>query len=1076
MQDVEESAIEPIKAKKKRKPKAKTEVRTDNDAALKASDAAALAREEALRKVEEDQQALREARAKQRELEEELLEKRKQVCISDKSSCVRRRPFFRVLVNLHQHHVQELLSEENGFWRKRMEEEQREKALLAQTQDGSDSSPSRSEQQNRSIGSSAGTQVPGGVKEAQAQKSPGHTASTRASQGILNKADSASQRMSGHMNGASKRGHSAAVAGSVPRMQGKHAASAAAGRQQQHSTHAAANRGQQQPRPQTNTVHATEMHHQPNAAAAVDKPHSAAVATRQQQQQPQLNNKAAVADGEPLTPRRSYARAMQSESEGGNSAYDSPPQSRVLSAQEPDHPTLAQTHGQPDMSDSIPQSAAHPAPQPPSHPAVAVSEQTDAASSCERAAQPRLQPPPEPPSTSPAVPQQPMQQEAVGIPALACTDATPRSSDATVCAAVPLQGTATSENAQQHTADHTAAPARHTEGPQCTANVPSETVQGQTRHGPGAYSLGADAQPQNQVYRPVPTAHAAHPSMVPAHQVMYMPHGHYGTVVYHQHNAPVMAQYLTPYGMYPQSHVQCQPLAWSGNQWNAQAPAFIPTHSTSSVPPGANVAQGAYAGPMHGMPQPVPEHRVADSGARPQEGKQGTASTAPEANGASKRMPVSATAESTDSSESCATVTAAPAEASPTAMPNSGCEGPPEPSLPATDACAPKKASKGNNARHAPLANIKTDASGRGDKCDVKSPGSAGSRSSRKRAAKKARRDIAVLEEEHAARYMLVGGRVGLRNRQGENHCFLNVIVQALYHLKKFSTRLMQLDLDNLPGRQSSHAEWRLLKSLAALFREFETTCEAGSTESSPTLSPDGLRSALPSAFANQGMHDADEVLHELFVALLHAEMGAYGSAQDPLAPVYSFVSETVAKQLTTGRSANEKSWAKRLVLEVSSDIYPQSLTLDTFGMRVQLPGRKPAPPGKVSVERFVRFFHHVYERMLITNHQQQVASNASVSWAQRVKMSGFDSDNSVPLLSRPSVVAIKMVWATPVAGKGHIRDVCTAMADADSLDLAQLFTCVDEPAKLQLRCDRKPVGVCVSMNTQLQALGDCLD
>ena len=93
----------------------------------------------------------------------------------------------------------------------------------------------------------------------------------------------------------------------------------------------------------------------------------------------------------------------------------------------------------------------------------------------------------------------------------------------------------------------------------------------------------------------------------------------------------------------------------------------------------------------------------------------------------------------------------------------------------------------------------------------------------------------------------------------------------------------MQLDLDNLPGRQSSHAEWRLLKSLAALFREFETTCESGTTENSQTLSPDGLRSALPSAFANQGMHDADEVLHELFVALLHAEMGAYGSAKDPV-------------------------------------------------------------------------------------------------------------------------------------------------------------------------------------------------
>lgn len=88
MQDVEAPVVEPAKAKKKRKSKAKVEIRADTDAAQKAAEAAALAREEALRKVEEEQQALRAARAKQRELEEELLEKRKQVHISDSSPCV----------------------------------------------------------------------------------------------------------------------------------------------------------------------------------------------------------------------------------------------------------------------------------------------------------------------------------------------------------------------------------------------------------------------------------------------------------------------------------------------------------------------------------------------------------------------------------------------------------------------------------------------------------------------------------------------------------------------------------------------------------------------------------------------------------------------------------------------------------------------------------------------------------------------------------------------------------------------------------------------------------------------------
>jgi len=77
----------------------------------------------------------------------------------------------------------------------------------------------------------------------------------------------------------------------------------------------------------------------------------------------------------------------------------------------------------------------------------------------------------------------------------------------------------------------------------------------------------------------------------------------------------------------------------------------------------------------------------------------------------------------------------------------------------------------------------------------------------------------------------------------------------------------MQLDVPQLPGRTSSYTEWRLLSALASLFREFEATNIAD--DSSPTLSPDGLRSALPSAFANEGdMHDAHEVLHEMFSAL----------------------------------------------------------------------------------------------------------------------------------------------------------------------------------------------------------------
>lgn len=309
-------------------------------------------------------------------------------------------------------------------------------------------------------------------------------------------------------------------------------------------------------------------------------------------------------------------------------------------------------------------------------------------------------------------------------------------------------------------------------------------------------------------------------------------------------------------------------------------------------------------------------------------------------------------------------------------------------------------------------------------------------------------------------RYMLVGGRVGLRNRMGENHCFLNVIVQSLFQLKTFSSKLMALDPYDLPGRQSSHAAWRLFKSLSALFHEFEaTTCEAANTDSSPTLSPDGLRSALPSAFATEGgMHDADEVLHELFVGLLSAEVGAFSKDEDPLVPRLLTIPEAVATQMTSPRSpGGEKSWAQRLVLEDTPDAFSESVTLSTFGMRVQLPHPRAAPPEKVYVERFVRFFHHVYECKLTSNHELEMAADSPMSWSERVLAAGDEDIGAVPLLSRPSVVAIKVVWSTPVAVRSYIHEVCQTMAEADILDLTKIFTCVDEPALMQLRCAFHP-------------------
>lgn len=359
-----------------------------------------------------------------------------------------------------------------------------------------------------------------------------------------------------------------------------------------------------------------------------------------------------------------------------------------------------------------------------------------------------------------------------------------------------------------------------------------------------------------------------------------------------------------------------------------------------------------------------------------------------------------------------------------------------------------------------PLASIRTEAAANklreSHLPTSKSPRSPSS--SKRRAAKKARKAVALdsskslaaLENQHEARYKLVGGRVGLRNRFGQNHCFLNVIVQALWHLKSFSKELMLLDVPLLPGRSSSHSEWRLLSALASLFHEFEASTVT--EDSSPTLSPDGLRSALPSAFANEGdMHDAHEVLHEMFSALHFAQAGGGPRSIDPTLPLLSFVPEAhVSRPPTNATAVAETTWARR----VGPDDTTSSLVIHTFGMRVQVPNPQESPlPGRIAVDRFVRYFHHVNTEPLINTHQEAVARGSSFNWSQAVQRSGFDAGTDVPLLSHPSVVTLTIVWHTARPNRRHIQDVCDTMQTAEVLDISQLFTGTKRPTNHHLRC-----------------------
>lgn len=552
-------------------------------------------------------------------------------------------------------------------------------------------------------------------------------------------------------------------------------------------------------------------------------------------------------------------------------------------------------------------------------------------------------------------------------------------------------------------------------------------------------------------------------------------HG-YGMVYQPAHYQAVMHPVAHfPPGAVP--HPQFQAMQWTpANQLNAQAPAFVPGHAPADGVPGQHHPQMRPPPPgmYHVHPAHVQQQQLAPGQVQPPSSDGAQSSRAAESmhhpppNAHSGPEAILSTAEdrsvtqpdadsaATDSNSSSSTIAAEPCcDAVHTCCVSKG----DDKSLHASVDTGPTDAVA--NPR-TPLASIRTEAAANklreAHPLTSKSPRSPSS--SKKRAAKKARRAVALdsskslaaLENQHEARYKLVSGRVGLRNRFGQNHCFLNVIVQALWHLQSFSKELMLLDVPLLPGRSSSHSEWRLLSALASLFHEFEASTVT--EDSSPTLSPDGLRSALPSAFANEGdMHDAHEVLHEMFSALHFAQAGGGPGSIDPTLPLLSFVPEAhVSRPPMNTTAVAETTWARRVGPDDKDT--PSSLVIHTFGMRVQVPNPQESPlPGRIAVDRFVRYFHHVNTEPLISTHQEAVARNSSFNWSQAVQRSGFDAGTDVPLLSHPSVVTLTIVWHTARPNRRHIQDVCDTMQTAEILDISQLFTGTKRPMNHHLRC-----------------------
>eukprot|EP00743_Colponemidia_sp_Colp-15_P008670 GILK01009438.1.p1 GENE.GILK01009438.1~~GILK01009438.1.p1 ORF type:complete len:456 (+),score=26.12 GILK01009438.1:70-1368(+) len=117
----------------------------------------------------------------------------------------------------------------------------------------------------------------------------------------------------------------------------------------------------------------------------------------------------------------------------------------------------------------------------------------------------------------------------------------------------------------------------------------------------------------------------------------------------------------------------------------------------------------------------------------------------------------------------------------------------------------------------------------------------------------------------------------GLQNESGQNNCFLNAVVQSLWHIKSFSSKFTLAPEHIHPVEEANRA--CLFCALKTLFAAYQFSDETN-------LPPDELRSALSSLFSKDNkfalhrMEDASETFEAILNHLHGTNEGTYNSVQ----------------------------------------------------------------------------------------------------------------------------------------------------------------------------------------------------
>ena len=138
----------------------------------------------------------------------------------------------------------------------------------------------------------------------------------------------------------------------------------------------------------------------------------------------------------------------------------------------------------------------------------------------------------------------------------------------------------------------------------------------------------------------------------------------------------------------------------------------------------------------------------------------------------------------------------------------------------------------------------------------------------------------------------------GLMNSQGDNNCFLNVVIQSLWHVDAFREHI--LSRDALVGHKCSKASC-ILCALQVLFRGLQG-CESEHNKRSSIIEPASLRTALSIKYAGipryqlGALEDASEALEQVLEALHESLCNGSDCSEKPCI-VHSLFSLTIRDQ-----------------------------------------------------------------------------------------------------------------------------------------------------------------------------------